>query len=429
MDNYKKRKAPKRLAPPKKKLKLVVEEKPKKQLKNSPIKITKTNRIKKSVPEKSKIRVIMGGKERIERKKIISASVVASILAAVLIFSLLTPTGPFEYIQTAVHSIGVGSFPNTLSGSRVINTYHIGSSTYILTDSHAEVFNNSGKKLFSRQHEFNSPVLDVAEQRSIIFDRGGRRAFVFNNNDVLYELSLKNDIYSATIARNGTYAVATKSDSYTSQVEVFGKNRKSKFTWFSSDAIINDIALSNNGRRLAVATVDASSGKYKSKVAVFEYSNPNPLYVFEYENTMVYSVNCISNTYFSIVTSEGIHYVPWRRGTTRNYEDDYTLNSYKYKKNFWNISVAGNKTNNTVTLYDKKGNVKSEFDFNGAVTDISSVSNHIFILSDGYLYSLDDTGKEFSQKINASGYDRLIAIDSNTVFIVGNYGIDKIKIK
>ena len=427
MDGYKKKKSAKKAPAARKKLKPMQRQSSKtEEIKMASAGSGKKKSGKVHVNSKEALNVILGRREENRRKRIFILSFIALLLIAVLIFCLSTPTGPFEYLQTSFKMMGSGNLPAAVSGSEIINIHNIGSQTFVLTDTHAEIFSDSGKKVLSRQHEFNSPALCVSEQRAIIFDRGGKSAFVFNCNDVLHEYSLEHDIYCADIGRNGTVAIATKSSGYASQVEVFDKSQKSKFTWYSSTALINDVAVSNNGKMIAVATVDVSSGGYKSKVSVFKFTSASPVYTFEYDGELIYSLDCISGSHFSVTTSEGIDYIKWAKGIRERYENEYSLSLYRYNKNSLNVTVTGNKSSSIITVYSKKGAKKAEFSFGGAVSDISATSKRIYILSDGYLHTLDYNGNVIVEKINVSGYSRIVAIGDKDAMVIGNYGIDKI---
>ena len=75
----------------------------------------------------------------------------------------------------------------------------------------------------------------------------------------------ENDILTAKIARNGTFAIATQSDGYSSEVAVYNKKGKEIYRWFCADYIINDIQLDDTGRKLVLSAINAQKGSYVSK--------------------------------------------------------------------------------------------------------------------------------------------------------------------
>ena len=404
--------------------------KPKKERVKTETKAPKAPRQRKKLkmPQLGGMRLLLGKKGEIQKKRVITLIITAVIILSVIIFSVATPTGPFEYIENKVRTFGGEDFPAELSGSELYDGYASGSVIYTLSDTHAEIFSKSGKNILSRQHDFNSPVLSTSSQRAIVYDAGGKILYVYNYGDVVDEFTMKKEIYCADISRNGTIAVATKSDGYASEVQVISKSGKVKFVWYSATEIVNNIALSNNGKRLAVSTVDTSGGNFKSKVYVFKYSKAKPIYEFTYEGSVVYSLNTLSSSRFSVVTDKTVDFIKWRGGSRVQHENQYTLNLYRVCSGK-NIAVLGNKSNNTVRVFNKKGEVTSEFEFLGAVTDIYYCDGRIFILSDGYLYTLNKQGESVAEKVNFSGYSRIFATDSNTVIAAGNFGFDEFNIK
>ncbi len=375
------------------------------------------------------IKLVMGKKEQKQRKRIITLAVVCILLFSVVLFSALTPTGPFEYLQNKFLSLGNGSYPVSLSGSELKNAYSVDTLIYALTDTHAEVFNNSGKQLFSRQHEFNSPALSVSSQRALVYDIGGRNVYVFNHSDVISEITSEYDIYCASIGRNGTVAIASKSKGYASQVQVLSKNGKEKFVWYSSNEIINNVAVSNNGRRIAVSTVDSAGGKFKSKVYVFKFSSANPIYEFTYEDSVVYSLNTVSGSYFSAVTNKSVDFIKWRNGEKQSNESSLTIKLFRKFDNKKSIAVLGNKSNNSIVLYNSNGKKITEFEFSGVISDVSLGKEIIYVMSDGYLYAVDFEGKILLDKINVSSYNRIFSQGSDSVVAAGNFGLNKFSVK
>lgn len=375
------------------------------------------------------IKLVMGKKEQRQLRRFISLGIVCVLLLAVVLFSALTPTGPFEYLQNKFYSIGNGSFPASISGSELKNAYSVNSLLYSLSDTHAEIFNNSGKQLFSRQHEFNSPALSVSSQRALVYDIGGKNVYVFNHSDVISDIKSEYDIYCAAIGHNGTVAIASKSKGYASQVQVLSKNNKEKFVWYSSNEIVNNIAVSNNGRRVAVSTIDSSGGKFRSKLYVFKYSSADPIYEFTYEDAVVYSINSVSNGYFCAVTNKSVDFIKWRNGQRKTNESSLTIKLFRKFDNKKSIAVLGNKLNNSIVLYNAKGEKQAEFEFSGVVSDVSLGKKNIYIMSDGYLYSVDLEGNVLFDKINVSSYSRIFALGDDSVVAAGNFGINKFTFK
>ncbi len=389
---------------------------------------TANSRQRRSFDAKGKLKLLMGKKGQIQKKRIFIYAVCFLLALSVLLFVVLTPTGPFEYIENKINAMGSGSFPKSIEGSELYDAYASGSVIYTLSDTNAEIYNFSGKQIFSRQHDFNAPMLSTSSQRALLYDAGGKNIYVYNYGDVVDEIKTKREIYCADISRNGTIAIATKSDSYASEVQVLSKGGSVKFIWYSATEIINNVALSNNGKRLAVSTVDTSGGNFKSKVYIFKYSSAEPVHVFSYDDTVVYSLNTVSSKRFSVVTDKTVDFIKWKGGARNQSVNTYSLNLYRICGSK-NIAVRGNKSNNTITVFSSTGKTVAEFEFLGAVNDVSYKSGRIFVLSDGYLYTLDKTGKSVYDKVNLSGFSRIFAEDSNTVVAAGNFGFDKFNLK
>ncbi len=416
-------------------------EKPQNDIKMKPAKTAKTKTANQPKPKQAKkprqkrrfepakgLRLLIGKKGQIQKKRVIILAVCLLLAVGILLFVTLTPTGPFEYIENKINAAGSGDFPASIEGSELYDAHSSGSIIYTLSDTNAEIYNFSGKQVFSRQHDFNSPMISTSSQRALLYDAGGKNIYIYNYGDVVDEINTEREIYCADISRNGTVAIATKSDGYASEVQVLSKGGKVKFIWYSASEIVNNVALSNNGKRLAVSTVDTSGGSFRSKVYIFKYSSAEPVHQFVYDDSVVYSLSTLSSKHFSVVTDKTVDFIKWKGGSRTQNTNNYSLNLYRVcGKN--NIAVRGNKSNNTITVFGSSGKIVTEFEFLGAVSDISYKSGRIFILSDGYLYTLNKQGESVFDKINLSGYSRIFATDSNTVIAAGNFGFDKFNLK
>ncbi len=379
-------------------------------------------------PQKRKINVIRGNKIKIRNRRFASAVTVAFLIIVIFIVSLITPTGIIESAANLKASIKFGSdYPVKLTGGKLYSSVSQGNHLFLVSTANYECYNTNGKNIFSYQHGFESPILCVSDSRTLLYNQSGKEYSIYNLSKELTSSATENEILCATISRNGTYAIATNSDSYTSQVTVFNKKNEKIYEWFCADYIINDLVLSSNGKKLAVSGVSAVGGSFVSKVFVLDYNSATPKAEFTY-NELILGLNQSGTKGFSCITENTIDFFTWRKSKTATVSGE---NSISLIKNYGSNSLVvfekpGNTNENIIKVFDSSGKEKSTFTFNNTVDYLEFKGANIYILSENnvYLYTLN--GKFEGKTSCEFGTKYISAISHKEVASVIDSGIKKI---
>lgn len=379
-------------------------------------------------PQKRKINVIRGNKIKIRNRRFASAIFVIFLIITILIVSLFTPTGIVETAVNIGASIKFGSdYPVKLSGGNLSSSVSQGNHVFLISTANFECYNTNGKNIFSYQHGLESPTLCVSESRTLLYDQSGKEYSIYNLSKKLTSNTTENEILCATISRNGTYAIATNSDSYTSQVAVYNRKNEKIYEWFCADYIINDIVLSSNGKKLAVSGVSAVGGRFVSKVFILEYKSATPKSEFTY-NELILGLNPSGTKGFSCITQNTVDFFTWRKSktTTISGEDNVSLVRNYGSNTLIVFEKPGNKSENIISVFDSSGKEKNSFTFNNTVDYIEYKGANIYILSENnvYLYSLN--GKFEGKTSCEFGTKYISAISHKEVASVIDSGIKKI---
>jgi hypothetical protein len=155
-------------------------------------------------------------------------------------------------------------------------------------------------------------------------------------------------IFCADISNDGSIALVTEAEKYAAKVEVFSASMKSKFVWYLVDGLISDVAISNNGKKIAIAVVRAKDGAFISEITCFNIGFETPLFKLQKNGTHILKLETVSSSQFSYVTSNEIAYVNWKNGT------ETILSEGGFAPAFYKIH--GNKT---VAVFGKNTSWKS----------------------------------------------------------------------
>ena len=412
---------------------------PKKPKRNRRVKTDDYDEIKMS-PEKevkiksvaqSNMKVVKGRKLEQRKKALISAIIISCVLIFLLVFQLIFPAGLFESVTNSISVFGSGSYPIELESTETINALSRGSYYYVLTNSHISAYTNAGKELFSYSHGFEKPIIKTSSTRALVFNQGGVSALIFNNNGLKETLTTENEILCGGISDSGTYALATISDEYASAVSVYNKQNKLIYEWFSAENTVNNVAISPNGKKIAVSAFSSSVGKYVSTLSVLNYKSATPEFYEKLEGTLVYNIDTFSSNYFAMVSTNKIKFFKWSNLKSVEHANDYNLSFYKSGKG-GSVAVfnrESDKTDNKIEIYSKSGQKKAEFNFKGIISDIQLFGNHIYCMSETDIYLLSSDGKVLRKTSCGFGAIRLVVTGTNTVCVITDNEIEKYKLE
>ncbi len=378
------------------------------------------------------MRVVTGKKLEQRRKIKTMLPVLGAIAVLLIVLQLILPAGIPDTLSNSLALLGAGSFPIELIGSDVVDTVQKNSHFFILTDESVAAYSNSGKKLFSYSHGFEKPVIKTSGSRAVVFNQGANNLLLFDLNDLVCTLNTKNTIITAAVSDSGSFAVATRSDKYASAVTVYDKRgEETVYEWYSAEDTVNNVALSRNGKKLAVSVFNSAVGQYTSKLNVLNYNSATPEYTAEFENTLVYSIDTTHSGSFAAVTSNGIKFIKWSKYTVTDYKNEYNTAFFRAGKGGY-LAVfnrESDKTDNRIAVFSKSGELKAEVQYKGIISDIKVYAGHIYCMSDTDIFLLSDEGKVLRSTNCGFGAVKINVTATNTVAVITDNKIEKFELE
>lgn len=375
------------------------------------------------------LKLLKSNRKFFNKKRVIFLTVF--ILTALIIFlNAFTPTGMFEYISNGFASFKKGSFPAATNGSLNLNIKSSGKNLVCLTDTSLEMFNKNGGKYTDISHGFSNPAASISNARSIVYNVNDKKFLIANMSRVLYNGSNKTNIINATIARNGYYSITSKTTGYESVTEVFKKSNTSCYKWYSSSSAVTETALSNNGKRLAAATVKISGGEALTEIYSLKYSSATPVFKSEVKGSVI-NLKTLSNSCFCAVFGEKIVYYNWDGGelfnlTGSNGKLAFFKNNSEYNGENLAIFHNGLASDSYKIYYMRNNQKKYEIDYNEAILDADIYKGNIYILTNRNVKVINKNGetiKKYSFDENAEN----INISKGIIYLSNDISIFRIK--
>ncbi len=397
---------------------------------NSDIKMSSAQKYHKTTVSQN-MKVVKGKKQEQRRKLQVFTAIIAVILIIFGILQLALPMGLIESISHTVSLFGTGSYPIELESTQTIDAQGKGSHYYVLSNSQLYAVSPSGKILFSYSHGFENPILKTSNTRALLFEQNGTRAYIFTLGGLKKTVDTEKSILTAGISASGAYAIACRSDKYASDVSVYKKSGKRVYEWFSAENTVNNIALSKNGKKLAVSAFSAKDGQYKSVLSVLNFKSATPEYTEDLSGRMVYSLDNTHGSYFAVVSENAIEFIKWSNFKKKQYKNDYSVSLLRPQKSGY-VAVFNrktDKTDNRLAVFSRSGELKYEFTHKGIISDVALSGNNVYCMSETDLYLFSDDGKILRKASCGFGAVRISVTASNTVAVITDNKIDKVKLE
>lgn len=402
---------------------------------SSTIEMTSSAEIKKPVKKKqnqSVFRILKGKKNANKIKRIITVAVCLILIIITGATFLFTPTGVGDMFAdfTAVFSL-TSKFPVTLNTSETYNATQIGNHFYVLSDGDFSCYQKNGKLSFSDAHGFSYPVISKSESRCMIYDQNGTEIKIFNAKKNLISINTDFSILAADISKNGYFAYATKSDNYTSMVIVCDEDGNKIFEWFCAEETINAVAVSPNGKNVAVTTISVENGNYFSKLYVLNYKTADPLFQKEYSGEIIYGINSDNSKNFVVIGEKFCDIISWKKFKVTNYVTEYCIDGVKSTKNhiFVSSSRENNDGNTTFEIFNNSRKKISSYVFSGIVDDFDVKGKTVFALSKNNVYALSKDGKIKRKANSGFGTIKILSFNNNSCLAIGHNDVKKITLE
>lgn len=377
-------------------------------------------------------RILNGKKQAKKIRRFIALGFILTLAVVIVLISLLSPTGIGEMYKNFSATFSFESqLPVELHGTESYAVSIKNNYFYLLSDTNISVISNNGKISLSDNHGFSSPVLCESEARCLIYDQNGQNVRIYNAEELLLSKETENIIYAADIARDGTFAIAGKSEKFTSMVSVFSSDGELKYEWYCPEETINAVAVAPDGNSVAVSTVSVSAGEFASAVYVLKFDSADPVFERKYDSEYIYGFNSVSRKYFTVICENKCDIISWKNLSVTTYETQYSI--FNVKANNKCSVIASCRENNdgnySFIVYNRKNKPVLNFDFQEQVDDFQIKGKNIFILSGNNVYLINGDGEIAKKGVCGFGIVKIIPVSSGSCLAVGHNSITKINLQ
>lgn len=313
------------------------------------------------------------------------------ILALTVILSLLFSSRSEYGLSSFMDLFQSGNgYPIEAPGGKSKGMYNLDGLLCISSDTDLMMYNSKGAETFSVKHQMADPQVSVNGNMLLMFDQGAKSYALYQNNVPVADGETDYVIYTGAASAKGTFALATRSEDYLSQVSVFDRNKAVKYTWNYSDKIVTCVALSPSGNKLAVSGLYTEDGTIKSQLLL--YNNGELVDSRDFDDAVLCSLVFVGESEIRGVSDQGAFLIS---------DKGKLMGEYDYKAQ--PLAAFYNSTEATVLLlgdYRQTGgyevislkndiNRQSSTFIKGNIHVLKADANNAYILAGSNYYQID----------------------------------------
>lgn len=317
-------------------------------------------------------------------------------------------------------------FPYSLDTFNFKKADSIGSAVIAVNNDSTAVLNSSADELFTMQIKPGSRVI-TQNGRALIYGTASNEVILQSKTEKLGSITEEGAVVAAALAENGSFATSHASEKHQSILRVYNSRFKNVFQWNCSQERIADIALSQNGRNLAVAAVGAENAEIYTRIIIFNIGDTEPKADVKFSGTMFFDV--VYTASGKIIAAGDNKTVVLNKKGEKVDETAYAEDSI--------LAVCSDDSGNTVVCYEEFGGAKTcivrysrsgkktcSIVVDGIPDCVAADGGRIAVASGGEIAVYSQNGKEV-KRIDTETAVESVFIASGTVYAVDGSAIYK----
>lgn len=163
-----------------------------------------------------------------------------------------------------------------------------------------------GDKNYAVQLDYRAPALCVSDKYVLIYDRGGRSLCVEGSYTEYLRETLSSPIVSASMNRQGAFAVVTNEEGCRSAVAVYSAKQKMLCKWLTSQYYVLSASVSPESDAFAVLCLSQSQFAPHAELRYFTVGSEEADWVYDLGEKQVYSVTHDKSGGLLILWEQGV---------------------------------------------------------------------------------------------------------------------------
>ncbi len=310
-------------------------------------------------------------------------------------------------------------YPCSLGNSLPKKVCEMDSAYAVLTTDELIIKSGKGSELLRISHNLVAADIDSKGNRTLMYNRGSKDAYVYNRTSLLTELTAESPIVDGAISKNGTLALLTESERYLCQLEIYKNGMYDNImTWYSSEGFPVMCSVSDKGTKAAAACVNLIDGSVQSIVTMIDVSSSSQRWSVTISG-IIYEMKLFSDGKMLVITDEGAYNISSNGEVISSLDFKFTpVMRIAFGNSSFAIAFGDNmrNTENYIDYYDYSFNHLFRAEECGTVKDILYTGKSVVVLGDGVLTEYNMQGaSDYTAKISR---DVFRIVDYNDVILL-----------
>lgn len=170
------------------------------------------------------------------------------------------------------------------------------------------IFSATGRQLVSHGIQYNDPVAVGSGKYLLVYERGGKQYSLYNANTQMHAGETEYPISGAAVSDSGMYALISSANDANSAVYLYN-NRFSLMNAYKKSGNVLDVAISSDGKRIALLTVTPVGGGVSTSVMLAEPGKGNAIAEKEIATSVGTQCHFTKSGKLAVLTTTGVTYL------------------------------------------------------------------------------------------------------------------------
>ncbi len=325
------------------------------------------------------------------------------------------------WIKTNVFSYGVGEgYPVVLSGNDVKNKNSVShnGNIYVLNNVSFSSYTDKGEQIFSLNHKYTNPSLANSEEHFLVYGVNQTDySYIVGGNETIR--SEEHGIICADVSENGEYMLATYSDRYASEFNVYADSGDILYEYKFVDGYISSIAINPNGDGGAVNIVQNKEGELVSYIYIFDFDIMEPTSIAELTTkNIILEMTYTTNNMLYAVGDLSVYGINGDKITEYSYNGK-SISAVSTENNACIIALEAGNMLSSIMVFDNE-NDPIEISVEADVKHIASYGRIMAFLTDGKVISYDLVGRKMGECEASFDVDAIELANETDVYMISD---------
>lgn len=322
--------------------------------------------------------------------------------------------------------IAHGNYPIDISKKTKTDIGSMSKCWTLFADTTFYVYSDSGDIVYSVQASYSNPIINETAKRTLIYDLGGYNFMVLSNSKQVYSKQLTDQILLGVVGSDGTVAIVTSNDKYTSYLTVYDKNGSEIFHWADSN-MITAVDINEKCTGCIVSSSYARGGEYKSVISAIDFSSTELAMKSSPIDALTFGLEYCQDDQFWIIADNALYRMSFDGTVGFKYDYKYDLVSYSANDKIAALvfeSVGNEHT--AVSLMGYNSDEVCEIIREEKINYILADGSTIYMNTDSALEALNRNGESLLN-MELDGVYRQFSVSGNNIYLLGYKYINKIQ--